>query len=237
MHFGWPSPFLGILETGNYTIQITKRESTFMAVTPMIGEAFGSVINAIIIDRIGRKFTIFLSSIPIIMAWLCIGLTSSTIIMLTGRFIVGISNGLSCNAVPIYLGEIASPKVRGLLTSLFPVSAVLGIFLIFIFGAFLSLNTASLVSLPVPVLFIFTFLFMPESPYFHLMKGNEKMAVESLKALRGQEDVTDEFNRIYTAAKEQKRESGNFLDLFAVDSNRRGLFIILGMFFQVTCIL
>lgn len=233
MHFGWPSPYLPILENGNYTLEITPEESSYMAVMPVIGEIFGALLNVLMIDLIGRKYTIVFSSVPIIMAWLLIGITSSTVMMFTGRFIAGISDGLSFNAVPLYLGEIASPRVRGFLGSLCPVSVVLGILVIYTIGGYLALDVAALVSLSIPTFFLFSFMLMPESPYFLLMKGQEKKAIKTLQTLRGTKDVNDEFDRISAAVREQNENKGNFLDLFTVRSHRKGLLICLGKCFKV----
>lgn len=229
MHYGWPSPFLPILEKGNYTFQITSNESSFLAVSPLIGAIFGALGTGMIVDFAGRKRLVVYSSLPFIASWLFIGLASSPTFMFIGRFMAGVSDGLSFIAVPMYLGEIAEPKTRGLLASVCPVSIVFGILLINILGSFLPLDTVAFISIIFPVLLLLIFSWMPESPYFYLMRGKVKEARQSLQKLRGCDDVTEELNRISTAIKEQNENKGKFIDLFREKSNRRGLLITLGM--------
>lgn len=135
---------------------------------------------------------------------------------------------MSFTIVPMYLGEIAEPRTRGLLASVFPVSMGFGALLINILGAYLPLDTVAFISVIAPVLLLLTFSKMPESPYFYLIKGNVEKARRSLQALRGNENITEELNRISVAVREQNEIRGKFFDLFVVKSNRIGLSITLG---------
>lgn len=228
MHYGWPSPYLPVLENGNYTFQISSEESSYLAVIPLIGAIFGALGTGLIVDNVGRKKLVVLSSIPFTASWLFVGLASSSTLMFVGRFIAGFADGLSFTAVPMYLGEIAEPKMRGLVASVCPVLIVFGILLINVLGAYLPLNTVAFVSVSIPVLLLLTFSWMPVSPYFYLMHGQLNEARCSLQALRGYENVTEELNRIFTAVREQNESKRRFLDLFTVKSNRKGLLITLG---------
>lgn len=228
MHYGWPSPYLPVLQKGNYTFQITSEESSYLTVIPLIGAICGASGTGLIIDVVGRKKLLVYSSIPFIVSWLLVGVATSSTLMFVGRFIAGVFDGLSFTAVPMYLGEIAEPKTRGLLASVCPVSIVFGILLINILGTYLPLDTVAFISTSFPLLLLLTFSWMPESPYFYLMRGKLKEATHSLQALRGYEDVTEEFNRISTAVKEASESKGKFLGLFTVRSNRKGFLITLG---------
>lgn len=227
MHYGWPSHYLPVLESGNYTFQITSEESSYLAVTPLVGAIFGAFLAGFIVDIVGRKRLVVCSALPFVSSWLFVGFASSSDLMFVGRFIAGFFDGISFTAVPMYLGEIAEPKTRGLLASVCPVSIVFGILLINILGAYLPLDTVAFVSVIFPVLLL-SFSFMPESPYFYLIRGKLNEARQSLQALRGYENVTEELNRISTAVQEQNENKGKFLDLFTVKSNRKGLLITLG---------
>lgn len=232
MHYGWPSPYLPILENGNYTFRISSNESSYLAVIPLIGAIFGALGTGLIVDIIGRKRLVVYSSIPFIFSWLLVGLASSSTLMFVGRFMGGVSDGLSFTAVPMYLGEIAEPKTRGLLASVCPVSIVIGILLINILGTFLPLDTVAFIAISLPVLLLATFSWMPESPYFYVMWGRFREAEKSLQALRGCQDVSEELNRISASVKEQNENKGKLLDLFTDKSNRKGLIITLGEFFE-----
>ncbi|XP_018563927.1 facilitated trehalose transporter Tret1-like [Anoplophora glabripennis] len=229
MHYGWSSPFGPVLLEGKYKFTITSNESSWLTVTPLIGAVFGAFVTGLVVDTFGRKRMIVFSSVPFIASWLLIGFADSSTLMFVGRFLAGAIDGLSFIAVPMYLGEIAEPKIRGLLSSVCPVSIVFGILLINVLGTYLPLDTTAFISTILPLLLLITFPWMPESPYFYLMKGNEEEARKSLQIFRGVEDVTVELNRISSAVKEQQENKGSFLDLFRVNSNRKAIFITLGL--------
>lgn len=225
MHYGWPSPYLPVLESGNYTFQVSSEESSYLAIMPLVGEIFGAVIILLLIDIAGRKKLIVLSSIPTIFAWLFIGFSTKIPLMFFGRFLAGFCDGITYTAVPMYLGEIASPKTRGFLASLCSASLVLGILFIYILGAYVQLDTTAFISTSLPVILLLTSSYIPESPYFHMMKGNESKAKQCLETLRGVSDVSDELARISIAVKEQNEQKGKFRDLFSSNSTRKGLLI------------
>lgn len=55
----------------------------------------------------------------------------------------------------------------------------------FIVGTYVSYSTASKIMFCVPIIFIVTFLFFPETPYYLLKCSKNKKAESSLKFLRG----------------------------------------------------
>ncbi|KAJ8930370.1 hypothetical protein NQ314_016834 [Rhamnusium bicolor] len=229
MHYGWPSPYIPVLVEGNYTFRITSDEGSWLTVIPLIGAVFGAFFTGLIVDVFGRKRLIVFSSVPFIASWLLVGFAKSSVMMFVGRFLAGAADGLSFTAVPMYLGEIAEPEIRGLLASICPVCIVIGILLINIFGAYLALDMVAFIGTILPILLLIIFPWMPESPYFYLMKGNVEEARKSLQSFRGVEDVNAELNRMFKAVKEQNENKGSFFQLFTVKSNRKGMIITLGL--------
>ncbi|KAJ8960111.1 hypothetical protein NQ317_005749 [Molorchus minor] len=189
MHYGWPSPFGPILTNGTYTFSISSEENSWLTVIPLIGAIIGAFVTGQIVDIFGGKKLIIFSSLPFVVSWLMVGFAKSSVLMFIGRFLAGAADGLSFTAVPMYLGEIAEPSIRGLLACVCPVCIVLGLLLINICGAYLPLDTTAFVSTALPVLLLITFPWMPESPYFHLIKGDVEAARRSLRTFRGTEDV------------------------------------------------
>ncbi|CAH1155581.1 unnamed protein product [Phaedon cochleariae] len=227
MHYGWPSPSLPRLLDTNSTLPLTDSEGSWVAVTPLIGAVLGSIIVAVIVDILGRKKTILLSSFPYFAAWIMVAYARSILLLYTARFIAGVADGWVFTAVPMYIGEIADPKIRGRLGTSISVSWIFGILLINILGSYLSIAVTGLICSILPILSLLTFVWMPESPYFLLMKENQEGAQRSLQTFRGVTDVETELNRISNAVKSQMLNSGKFLDLFTVKSNRKAVFIML----------
>uniref|UniRef100_A0AAR5Q1J9 Major facilitator superfamily (MFS) profile domain-containing protein n=2 Tax=Dendroctonus ponderosae TaxID=77166 RepID=A0AAR5Q1J9_DENPD len=229
MHYGWPSPSLPILMSGNYTFTVTSDEGSWLVVAPLFGAIVGALITGMIVDILGRKRLIIFSAVPFIASWFFIAWASSGPLMFVARFMAGMTDGLSFTAVPMYLGEIAEAKIRGLIASICPVSISLGILLINVLGSYLPIDTTAYVATVVPLLLLLTFVWMPESPYFYLMKGNVEEARNSLQRFRGTEDVAVELERISEAVAQQNKNRGRWLDLLTVPTNRKAVVIAFGL--------
>lgn len=229
MHAGWPSPSLHQLLSENSTLPITNEQGSWLAIMPLIGAAIGSLITAATVDILGRKKTILLTSFPFFAAWIMVAYARSVVVLVVGRLLAGAADGATFTAVPIYLGEIAEPKIRGMLGSSCSATFIFGIFLINAMGSYLSITVTALLSSLVPIALLLTFMWMPESPYYLLIRGNIAAAKKSLQIFRGIKEVDIELNRIDTAVKEQMQNTGKFVDLFKVSSNRKALFIVLGL--------
>lgn len=228
MHFGWPSPFIPVLLNGNYYFTLSSEEASYLTVVPLLGAMVGAVITGVFVDKCGRQKLITYASIPSIASWLLVGVARSPVLMFIGRFLAGITDGIAFVVVPMYLGEIADATTRGLLSCMCPVSGVLGLLLINILGTLLRLDTVAYLSACLPILLLMFFSYMPESPYFHLMKNDIDGARISLQTLRGRRDVSEELERISEAVKEQNENKGHLTDLVTVKSNRKAVIVALG---------
>ncbi|KAF2884956.1 hypothetical protein ILUMI_21233 [Ignelater luminosus] len=229
MHFGWPSPSLPQLLQEDSHIPMTSADGSWIAVMPCLGAAFGSITGALTVDRIGRKTCMLLVSPLHFITWLMVAFSPSVSILNVARFIVGIADGIAFTAFPMYIGEISDSKIRGFLGSSISVTTMLGFLLINVIGSYFSIRDTALISSALPVLHFITFISMPESPYFLLMKQKPEQAEMSLKKLKGMEDVKEEVLRLNLVVKEETENSGKFLDLFTVRSNRKAGFIIMGV--------
>ncbi|XP_031356504.1 facilitated trehalose transporter Tret1-like [Photinus pyralis] len=228
MHYGWPSPSLPQLQRPNSTFHVANHEGSWLAAMPLVGAAIGALMGIALVDRIGRKATILLTALPFFGAWLAVGFARAFPVLLLARLVAGIGDGICFCALPIYLNEIAEPEVRGLLGSSCSVTLVLGMLLINIVGSYTSIKTAALISSAVPLMLFVTFIWMPESPYFLTMRGREAEAAKSLRVFKGVNDVDEDMERISNAITEQNTETGRFLDLFTVKSNRKAVLIAMG---------
>lgn len=228
MHYSWSSPYIPVLENGNYTFRITSEESSVLVVLPLIGEMIGALLIAFIVDVFGRKKMLISSALLSMIVWFLYGIASSPSLMYIERLMSGIFLALAYLVVPMYLGEIASPRARGFLVTINGISGALGELIMYVLGAFVTLNKSAFISMSIPAILLLIFPWMPESPYSYLMHGKEEKARLCLQALRGQEGVTVEFLRISNAVKEQNRIKRKCFDLFIGKSNRKALAIGLG---------
>lgn len=179
--------------------------------------------------RWGRKTVLLLGAVPIILSWILIIVTQSVELIYVSRVLSGLSYGVGYSITPIYLGEIASDKVRGSVSTLMSVMVKCGILFAYSIGPYVSFRWMASIALIVPSLFVLTFSWLPESPYYYLGKENREAAFKSLASLRQTENIQNELDKMHVAVQKSKENKGTFRDLFFVRGNRKSLIIILGL--------
>lgn len=145
------------------------------------------------------------------------------------RFIAGLSEGAVFIVIPMYIGEVSEPKIRGVLGSSVSVSFISGILFIDCIGPYYSIAISAFVCILFPVLLLTIFIWMPETPYYLIMKGRIPEAKKSLQFLRGMDNVDTELNRLTGDVERQLSEPGSMKDLFTIKSNLKALAIMIGL--------
>lgn len=174
-------------------------------------------------DIIGRKKTLLLISIPHLLSWILAAFAKSVYVFYASRIFAGISDGCLFAALPMYIGEVASPKVRGTWGNGMVSAMYLGEFLIHIIGCYFGVADTSYICIPLTVLFFIFFSFMPESPYFYIMKGNHEKGKQALRFLKRKQNIDDDYLALTNDVKRQMSESGSWKDLFCIKTNRKAL--------------
>lgn len=79
----------------------------------------------------------------------------------------------------------------------------------------------------IPVIFVVTFIFMPDTPHFFISKGNREKAMKSLIFLRGAsaDDVAKELNEIEESVVESMKFKSGLAELFKGRANLIGRYI------------
>lgn len=183
-------------------------------------------------DVIGRKHTLLLVAVPYSTSWIIIAFADNIYLFYLARFIGGLGDACIFSTLPCYIGEVATPKVRGYYGHSLVCYGLSGQVYINVVGGYLDIQIAALVSLLATVLFVLTFIFAPESPYYYVMKNRKKDARISLQKLRGVEDVEEELLSIEEAIRRQMSESCSWKELFTVKNNRRA--VLAGVFLRCT---
>lgn len=231
MGYGWPSPSLPQLQNFNNTnvnLHVTSSEGSWLAIMPLLGAVIGSPLAGSTVDFVGRKRMILLSFFPYLFSFLGVAFATNIYTLYIARFLCGFSDGAIFTSAPMYIGEIANPKVRGLLGSWVAVCLTTGVLIINIIGDMFTITGAALISIIFPLTCFITMLPMPESPYMLLMDNKPEQARRSLVIFRGSDNVDEELERMANAVKTAKEESkGKFKDLLTVPSNRKALFIMM----------
>lgn len=108
------------------------------------------------------------------------------------------------------MAEVTQPQFRGMLAATGTTCVITGIFVQFVFGAFLSWRTVALICTGFPFVTILALCFIPESPYWLLTKRKVDEARDSLAWLRGWVNhnvVDEEFNEIKDVIFKKREEA------------------------------
>lgn len=228
-HFAWPSPSIPIIISDDFPVNITSEEASYIPVIGPVGNVIGAPLTALLAGVLGRKPTVLCLAGPHIVAWIIIAFANSKWLFYLARFIAGLSEGAVFIVVPMYIGEVAEPKIRGVLGSSISVSFITGILFIDCIGPYFSISMSAFICIIFPVLLLLIFTWMPETPYYYLMKGKTEDARRSLQFLRRMHNVDNELNSLSAAVERQLSEPGTFRTLFSIKSNFKALLILLGL--------
>ncbi|XP_069743390.1 solute carrier family 2, facilitated glucose transporter member 12 isoform X2 [Narcine bancroftii] len=190
----------------------------------LIGGTIGSMVVGYIIDLWERRIAIIATTLCFVVGNVIMSASTSYIMLVVGRIIVGIATTSGVFSVCIYLSEIAPSEKRGMLVSLIEFKIVIGVLLAYIINYAFS-NTLDGwrwmfgINLVPAVLQIIGVFFLPPSPRFMVKKGNDEKANLILQKIRSYGNIDDELTNI----KASLSNEGNytFLDLFRAKDNIR----------------
>lgn len=183
---GWPAPagprLIG--ENERY-FPITQSEFDWIASIITIGLAFSCLPIGFLMNAFGRKGMMLALVVPFMIGWVMIIWAQNFVMMLIGRFILGLAGGCFCISAPQYSTEISEKEIRGILGTFFQVLVIAGILFVYVIGAFLPLFWTNVICSIFPLIYGAILILMPESPVYYMQKNREEDAVKSLKWLRG----------------------------------------------------
>lgn len=237
--FGWSSPVqsqLQFQDDGSCTHKFCVSNSEFAWIVSFmaIGAATMSSFAGQLMKRIGRKFSLFVYIVPVLLGWICIAWAENTTWIYIGRLLVGCSGGAVTVIIPVYVAEISQPDIRGRLSSYFTIMTNLGTVYAYVSGYFFDMFWMNVACGAVAVVNFLGLFLVPESPRFDVSRTRLSKAKESLRFLRGKRyDVDTEVQTILEAQEElEKQESGNaYKDLFVDAVNRKAFIIVIGVIF------
>lgn len=101
---------------------------------------------------------------PFIAGWVAIMYGGTATVLLLGRFLTGVGVGVVSNAVPVFIAEVAPPKLRGTLGSTNQLAVTFGILIVYLIGleslGFTWRELAAVALCPLAILLLATF-FIP----------------------------------------------------------------------------
>jgi sugar porter (SP) family MFS transporter len=181
----------------------------------LLGAAFGAFIAGRLSDRLGRKRLILLTAATFVVGIAGAALSPSAAVLVFFRFIIGLGVGSASVTVPLYIGELAPPHIRGALVSLNQLAITLGILISQLIAYFLTTTGQwrTMIALAIiPSLVLgFGMLRQPESPAWLVEQQREDEAREILSRVRIRpEDVDAEIDEVQTVAQQREGVSALF---------------------------
>lgn len=227
--YGWPSPTLPYLQSQDSSIPTSSDQGSWIVSIMILCSAITPVPAAYLADKFGRKTTLLLGAIPFILGWVLIIVAKSVAVLYVARMFSGLGYGIVYTVAPMYTGEIATNEVRGALSTLITLMNKVGILAQYCIGPFVSMRTLAAINLILPISFIITFIFLPESPYYYLKFERSERAERSLRNLRTG-DIRTELKNIEINVQEDMKNRGTWGDLVTEATNRKAMWISLGIF-------
>ncbi|RFU25067.1 hypothetical protein B7463_g11270, partial [Scytalidium lignicola] len=180
--------------------------------TPFAGTIVGTLLAGPLIERIGRKKTVGVIAAIALLGMIIMNAVQSYWGILGGRIVNSISMGLELNNIPLYMGELSPPAIRGTMVNFFQWWLFFGALIAKIVvyksndrfpdsdwswrmgnpprsPSYTSVKTltsplAMVVQVVIPVILCGVLLVMPESPTWFLSKDRENDARKSLQYIR-----------------------------------------------------
>jgi sugar porter (SP) family MFS transporter len=166
----------------------------------LVGAIFGAAVGGRLADRLGRRRLMVAGASVFFGGSVVMGLAPSVSWLVVGRLVVGFAIGVASMVGPLYISEIAPPKIRGSLVSLNQLAVTSGILLAYLVnyafkgpGGWRWMFGSGVV--PAAVLAL-GMLFMPESPRWLVEQGRREEARSVLSKTRSAERIEDEIDEI-----------------------------------------
>ncbi|NQU88444.1 MAG: sugar porter family MFS transporter [Mariniphaga sp.] len=195
----------------------------------IIGVSFAGWLS----DKNGRKKVLLLAATLFLVSAIGCSLISSFSTLVLYRLLGGMGVGIASMLSPMYISEIAPPKIRGKLVALYQFAITIGILFSFFINAWL-LNQSTLndffinnkltfifktevwramlgmESIPAIIFFLLVLL-VPESPRWLIIKGNIKRAKQTLVKTIGESDAIIEIKDVQESLETEKKSKNLIL--------------------------
>ena len=149
-----------------------------------VGGMIGGPVAGWLVEKFGRKWTIGSSAVPFILGWLCILSADTVRGLLMGRFLCGLASGMTMVCVPVYIAEVSTSAVRGMLGSGVQLVITVGILAAYVAGLYSDWWHMAAYALIPAILSFAVVTFIPETPHFLLMNEQKSEAAKALTQLR-----------------------------------------------------
>ncbi|KAJ8574295.1 hypothetical protein K7X08_026100 [Anisodus acutangulus] len=159
----------------------------------------------------GRKVSMLTGGLIFLVGAVLNGAAMNLAMLIIGRLLLGIGIGYANQSVPVYLSEMAPPKLRGALNVCFQMAVTIGILIANLVNygtSHMKKNgwRVSLVLAVVPAIIMTVgAIFLPDTPNSLIDRGQKEKAKTMLQKIRGSNNVDNEFEDLIIASDMSKQ--------------------------------
>lgn len=210
---------------------LTPQQESLIAGILSLGVATGPIITAYLSDKIGRKKTMLIFSLPVIISFVTMAYATNVNWFYLARFLQGVGISVSFSVLPMYTAEISEDHNRGTLGCSMSVFCATGLLFSYAVGPYLSVKYFCLLCTVPPCIFAVTIgWFVPESPHFLIAVKRSESATEALVKFRGRSDVEKEILEITKSVEDAlDNKSTSFFQLLKSRGFIKALVISVGL--------
>ena len=195
--------------------QLTSVETELAVSIVLAGAAIGAAFAGSFGDRYGRRPVLIVDAVFFGVFAVLTGLANGLAMFLVARFVVGVAVGVASMLTPLYIAELAPPKVRGALVTLNQLAIVTGIVVAYYVDYLFSGSSnwrAMFISAVIPSLILLVALiFLPESPRWLVIREQIDDAFRILDRVESTEDARRHLEELKAVTETDKLR---FRDLF-----------------------
>ncbi|PBP20439.1 hypothetical protein BUE80_DR008821 [Diplocarpon rosae] len=194
---------------------LTTLDKSLITSAPALFALLVSPVSGILADRLGRKRVVLLADLAFVLGAILQAVSSSVVLMVAGRSVVGVAVGAGSFAAPLYISELSPAPFRGRLMTLNVLFITVGQVVAYVVGwAFVQWgreNTAwrwivGLGAVPAGVQML-TMVVMPETPRWLVMVHRRDEARIVLSKVFGSGlEIQKMADRVFRGIEEEVRE-------------------------------
>ena len=214
--FGFDTAVIsGTISALTQTFQLSPGTIGVTVAGALLGTVFGAMLAGFPGERYGRRDSLRITGVLYLISALGCALAWNWDSLVVSRFIGGLGIGASSVLGPMYIAEIAPPKLRGRLVGLFQFNIVFGILLAYFsnyvisqmhFGAAEWRWEFGVAAIPTLAFLVLLFA-IPRSPRWLVKKGQVENARAVLQQI-GEQDYEQELQEIVESIRVEQEETG-----------------------------